>query len=134
MAESTSQDARWSERGIALITGLMLLFMASSLLVGFLTVVMSDSRVRRVDKTRTQSFYAAYAGLEKLTSDLGNLFMVDFSPSTAQIQAIEAAAAVDAGDPVHRHGRPRVQRRLGQRARRPAGGTGRYQGRRIRGP
>ena len=76
---------------MALITGLMLLFMCSSLLVGFLTVVMADSRVRRVDKTRTQSFYAAYAGLEKLTSDLGNLFVTDFSPAASQIVAIETA-------------------------------------------
>ena len=91
MSQENFSSERWSERGMALITGLMLLFMCSSLLVGFLTVVMADSRVRRVDKTRTQSFYAAYAGLEKLTSDLGNLFVTDFSPAANQITAIEAA-------------------------------------------
>ena len=63
----------------------MLLFLTSSLLAVFLVGVVADSRLRAVDKWRTQSFYAAHAALEKLTADLGNLFATDFSPEAADL-------------------------------------------------
>lgn len=78
-----------SERGMALMTGIMLLMLVSSLLVGFLTVVTADTRLRGVDRSRTQSFYAAYAGLEKLTADLGNLFVSDFSPEPEDVRELQ---------------------------------------------
>jgi hypothetical protein len=80
---------RRGERGMALITGIMLLLLVSSLLAGFLTVVTADSRLRGIDRSRTQSFYAAYAGLEKLTADLGNLFLSDFSPEPDEVIALQ---------------------------------------------
>jgi hypothetical protein len=86
---SAVATARRDERGMALITGIMLLLLVSSLLAGFLTVVTADSRLRGVDKSRTQSFYAAYAGLEKLTADLGNLFLTDFSPEPDEITHLQ---------------------------------------------
>jgi len=78
-----------SERGIALITGILLLFLASSLLAGFLAAVVGDTKLRNVDRARTKVFYAAHAGLEKLTSDVGNLFLTDFSPAVADLDAME---------------------------------------------
>lgn len=74
---------------MALVTGILLLLLASSLLAGFMSATMSDARLRSVDRTRTTAFYAAHAGLEKLTSDLGNLFVSDFSPETSQIEELE---------------------------------------------
>ena len=51
-----------NERGIALITTLLVLMLMSALLVGFTTVVMSDQRYRFIDRDRGQAFYAASGG------------------------------------------------------------------------
>ncbi|HVC21473.1 MAG TPA: hypothetical protein VNE16_15475 [Vicinamibacterales bacterium] len=77
-----------SERGVALITTLLVLMLVSSLLVGFTAVVVSDQQNRGIDEDRTQAFYAAQGGLEKLTADLGNLFSTDVAPSQAQIDGV----------------------------------------------
>lgn len=77
-----------SQRGIALITTLLVMALLSSLLVGFTAVVVSDQQFRGIDKDRTQAFYAAHAGLEKLTADLGNLFATDVAPKAADIDAV----------------------------------------------
>src|SRR3954463_6113963 len=80
----TTPDTR--EHGIAMLTTLMVLMLMSALLVGFTTVVMSDQRYRFIDRDRGQAFYAASAGVEKLTADLGNLFLQYVAPTQAQIQ------------------------------------------------
>ncbi|MFP5379026.1 MAG: PilX N-terminal domain-containing pilus assembly protein, partial [Vicinamibacteria bacterium] len=77
-----------AERGVALVMVLLLLLLISSLLVGFLVAVTTDTRLRGIDRTRTQAFYAAHAGLEKLTADLGDLFAVNFAPDAADLAAI----------------------------------------------
>ena len=77
-----------NESGIAMITVLLVLMLMSALLVGFTTVVMSDQRYRFIDRDRGQAFYAASAGVEKLTADLGNLFLVNVAPTGAQLQAL----------------------------------------------
>ena len=79
-----------SERGIALVMVMMLLMLTSAILAGFLVTASGDMRLRAVDRNRTQALYAAHAGLEKLTADLGDLFAGDFSPDRTQIAAIEA--------------------------------------------
>ena len=77
-----------SERGIAMISVLLVMMMMSALLVGFTVMATSDQKFRFIDKDRNQAFYAASAGLEKLTADLGNLFFVNFAPTTAQVTAL----------------------------------------------
>src|SRR5256885_9150137 len=81
-----------NENGIALITALLVLMLMSALLVGFTTVVMSDQRYRFIDRDRGQAFYAASAGIEKLTADLGNLFLEYVAPTAAQVQNLTTAA------------------------------------------
>ena len=81
-----------NERGIAMITTLLVLMLISALLVGFTTVVMSDQRYRFIDRDRGRAFYAASAGVEKLTADLGNLFLAFVAPTAAQVTALTAAA------------------------------------------
>ncbi|MEP7307737.1 MAG: pilus assembly PilX N-terminal domain-containing protein [Acidobacteriota bacterium] len=78
----------WDDRGIAMITTLMVLMLMSALLVGFTAVVMSDQRFRSIDRDRTQSFYAASGGIEKLTADLGNLFFANVAPKTSEITTL----------------------------------------------
>src|SRR2546428_3414298 len=81
-----------TERGIAMITTLLVLMLMSALLVGFTTMVMSDQRYRFIDRDRGQAFYGAAAGIEKMTSDLGNLFLVNVAPTQADILALTATA------------------------------------------
>jgi hypothetical protein len=78
-----------SERGIALITTLLVMMLMSALLVGFTTVVMSDQRYRLIDRDRVRSFYAAQSGLEKLNVDLTNLFLNNVAPTAAQIASLK---------------------------------------------
>ena len=81
-----------SDRGIAMITVLMVMTLISALLIGFTAMTMGDQRMRFIDRDRTQAFYAASAGLEKLTADLGNLFLVYVAPTAAQISALTNTA------------------------------------------
>lgn len=82
------------ERGVALIVTLLLMALISAMLVGFFAILTSDQRFRGMDRDRTQAFYAAQAGLEKLTADLGNLFNTNYAPTGAQINALAAAPPV----------------------------------------
>src|SRR5262245_46668058 len=82
-----------NERGIAMITVLLVMMLISALLVGFTTVVMSDQRYRFIDRDRGQAFYGAAAGVEKLTADLGNLFFTNVAPTKTQIDQLVLATA-----------------------------------------
>src|SRR6185436_9141262 len=82
-----------NERGIAMITTLLVLMLMSALLVGFTTVVMSDQRYRFIDRDRGQSFYAASGGIEKLTADLGNLFFTTIAPNGTQVLDLTSTAS-----------------------------------------
>jgi hypothetical protein len=77
-----------NERGIAMITTLLVLMLMSALLVGFTAVIMSDQRYRVIDKDRGQALYGASGGVEKLTADLGNLFFSQVAPTGAQVTAL----------------------------------------------
>jgi hypothetical protein len=80
-----------AERGVALIASLLILMLMSALMVGFTTVVMSDQRFRTLDRDRTRAFYAAHSGIEKLTADLGNLYLANVAPTAGQLAALSAA-------------------------------------------
>jgi hypothetical protein len=81
-----------NERGIAMITALLMIMLMSALLIGFTAVIMSDQRYRIIDHDRGQAYYAASGGIEKLTSDLGNLFFSQLSPTAAQVTNLTSAA------------------------------------------
>ena len=79
---------RKNESGMALIATLMVLMLASALAIGFFASISADQRASGIDRDQTQAYAAAHAGLEKLTTDLANLFEADFSPQMAQINAL----------------------------------------------
>src|SRR6516162_7748218 len=62
------------EEGIALLTTLLLLFLMSSLLVGFSVLLYSNQKLAGSNDQQVHAFYAAEAGMEQLTAGLGNLF------------------------------------------------------------
>ena len=79
------------EAGVALLTTLMLLFLMSSLLVGFAILLMSNQQLAGSDNDDVQAFYGAEAGMEELTAGLGNLFAQTYAPSISQINAIQTS-------------------------------------------
>ncbi|MDQ3169654.1 MAG: hypothetical protein M3Q55_05910, partial [Acidobacteriota bacterium] len=81
---------RHDEAGIALVSALLVLLLMSSLMVGFMAMAAADTRTRALSGSRTQAFYAAHAGLEQLTSDLGDLFSSNFAASCADVNGLVA--------------------------------------------
>jgi hypothetical protein len=77
------------ERGVALITAVLMLGMMSALLIGVTALAVSEQRSRFQNRDRTQAFEAAHSGLEKLTNDLGDLFSLTYAPTDAQIAALK---------------------------------------------
>ena len=69
---------------------MMVMLLLSSLLIGFGVMVASDSQLSAGDLGRAEAFYAGQAGLEKLTSDLGALFVVTPNPTGNQVNALLA--------------------------------------------
>jgi hypothetical protein len=85
------------ESGIALVTTLLVLVLLSALLEGYIATVNSDQGLIGTDRDYTRSFYGSQAGLERLTADLGNLFTINYAPSTAQINALTTTPPVLTG-------------------------------------
>jgi Tfp pilus assembly protein PilX len=77
--------------GIALLTTILLLFLMSSLLVGFAVLLLSNQQLAGANNDQVVAFYAAEAGMEKMTADLGNLFSQTYSPSIGQINGLETS-------------------------------------------
>jgi hypothetical protein len=78
-----------NEQGIALVTALLAVLLATALMAGMFASLTADQRSHAVDRDQSQAYAAAHAGLEKLTSNLAQLFVTDFSPSAGQIDGID---------------------------------------------
>ena len=77
------------DAGIALLTTILLLFLMSSLLVGFAVLLLSNQQLAGANNDQVVAFYAAEAGMEKMTADLAALFSQTYAPSISQITALE---------------------------------------------
>ncbi|HKN76615.1 MAG TPA: hypothetical protein VJW94_15655 [Candidatus Acidoferrum sp.] len=77
------------DSGIALLTTLLLMLLMSSLLVGFVLLISSGQKLSGYNNDYSTAFYAAEAGMEKMTADIGTLFDTNYSPTGAQITALE---------------------------------------------
>jgi hypothetical protein len=77
------------DSGMALLSALLLMGLMSALLIGFFATIQSDQQASGINRDQTQAYAAAHAGLEKLTADLGALFIGgNYSPTAAQINAL----------------------------------------------
>ena len=81
--------ARASERGAALATSLLLLGVLGAIAITVLAVVSKEAKIAGSDVKRTQAFYAAGAGIEKMTTDFSGLFQITSRPTAAQLLAIQ---------------------------------------------
>jgi Tfp pilus assembly protein PilX len=79
------------EAGVALMTSLLLLFLMSSLLVGFCILLVSNQQLAGSNNDEVTAFYSAEAGLEEMTAKLGDLFAQTYSPTASQINTIQQA-------------------------------------------
>ncbi len=77
------------DAGVALITSLLLLFLMSSLLVGFCILLISNQQLAGSNNDDVTAFYAAEAGMEQMTANLGDLFAQTYSPTSDQINNIQ---------------------------------------------
>ena len=71
------------EAGVALLSAILVLMLMSAILVGFITMVNTDQAASGINRDQTQAYAAAHAGVEKLTSDLGNYFQTNFRSNYA---------------------------------------------------
>src|SRR5271155_417757 len=77
-----------AQRGIALVTAMLVLLLLLSLSLGFALLVTSEQRSNGVDLDHTQAFYGAYGAMEQLNAAVGNLFQNNYAPTGAQINAL----------------------------------------------
>lgn len=80
------------EKGMALITALLVMLLISSIIVGFSYLVMTDQSMGGFTNQRQKAFYGAEAGMEKLTADINNLFVQNYAPSAAEVNALTVLA------------------------------------------
>ncbi|MGA2812008.1 MAG: pilus assembly PilX N-terminal domain-containing protein [Candidatus Acidiferrum sp.] len=83
-----TKKIRTGQSGIALLTTILLMVLMSSMLVGFILLINSGQKLTGVDDDYTKAFYAAEAGMEKLTADLGTLFDANYAPPSATVLAL----------------------------------------------
>ncbi|HEV7396182.1 MAG TPA: PilX N-terminal domain-containing pilus assembly protein [Pyrinomonadaceae bacterium] len=85
---STGRKHSRNERGAALATAILMLALLSVIAMSVLAVVTTETRVAGSDLDKTQAFYAAAAGIEKMTSDFSTLFARTSRPTTSQMNTI----------------------------------------------
>ena len=79
------------EKGVALITSLLVLILISAIIVGMSWMVMTDKRLGGNNQSRELAFYGAEAGMEKITTDVANTYSTAGALTAANIATITAA-------------------------------------------
>jgi hypothetical protein len=82
---------RSKERGAALATALIVMSLLSAISMTVLAVVTHEARIAGSDLQRTQTFYAAAAAIEKMTSDFCAVYARTSRPTTTDFNNIAAA-------------------------------------------
>src|SRR5580700_6092928 len=87
-----------SEKGVALITTLLLLTLLSAIAVALVYKVNHEQHLQGADSGNTVAYYGAEAGMEKMMADLSLLYTQKAAPTNCDIVALETtppnAAAV----------------------------------------
>jgi hypothetical protein len=74
-----------SDKGIALVTTLIILLLLSAMIVGISWLVLDDQKLGGNNSDRQRAFYGAEAGMESLTASLQNLFDANYAPDKTAI-------------------------------------------------
>lgn len=79
------------ERGAALAIAVIILAILAVIAMTALAFSSTEARIASSDLQRTQTFYAASTGLEKMTNDFSNLFLRKMNPTDQDLLDIAAA-------------------------------------------
>lgn len=90
-ALTTTEKKNCGERGAALLTSLLVMVLIAGICMCVLATVSNEARIAGSDLQRTQSFYAAASGVEKMASDFSALFTRTARPTQYQLNAVAAA-------------------------------------------
>src|SRR5258706_13235490 len=74
-------------QGFTLIAALLMLLLMSGLAVGLMYMTNTEVSVGGNDRENELSFYGAEAGMEKMTSDVGNFYTAKQAPTVGNIAA-----------------------------------------------
>jgi hypothetical protein len=85
-------SVRSNESGMAIITALLVLMLASGLMAGMFAALIADQRSHATDRDQSVAYAAAHAGLEKLTAGLAAEFARDFSPEATDINRVDSTS------------------------------------------
>lgn len=88
---NSPSERRPDERGVALATALIVIAVMAVISVSVLAVVSNEAGIAGSDLQRTQTYDAAAAGIEKMTSDFSAVFERKSKPSTSDLTAIQNA-------------------------------------------
>jgi Tfp pilus assembly protein PilX len=80
--------ARRGERGAALTMTMIMMVLIGAISVAVLSVVTNEARISGSDMRRMKTFYAASAGLEKMTSDFSDEFQHTSKPTQQRMNEI----------------------------------------------
>lgn len=86
------ERAKAASRGFTLIATLLLLLLMSGIAIGMLMMVSTEAKVGTQDVQNNGTFHAAEGAIEKMTSDLANVFQNIQSPSVSEITGLSALA------------------------------------------
>ena len=87
----TELKAAGPERGAALAIALIIIAILAVVAMTSLAFSSSEARIAGSDLQRAQTFYAAAAGMEKMTSDFSDLFISKMNPTPADLILIETS-------------------------------------------
>ena len=79
-----------SEKGVALVTTLLLLTLMSAMAVALVYKVNHEQHLQRADSGNTVAYYGAEAGMEKMMADLSLLYTQKAAPTNCDIIALQA--------------------------------------------
>src|SRR6202162_4176712 len=79
-----------SQRGVALISVLILLSLMSAMAVALVYKVNHEQRLQAADSGNTVAYYGAEAGMEKMMADLSLLYTQKAAPTNCDIVALQA--------------------------------------------
>ena len=80
--------AKHSSQGYTLIAALLILVLLSGVAAGLIFLVDDETKMSGNDLEANLAYYGAESGMEKLTSDLANLYQSTQNPTSSQIQAL----------------------------------------------
>src|SRR5580700_2171530 len=85
-----SRSRHASDRGVALISVLLLLTLLSAMAVALVYKVNHEQHLQGADSGNTMAYYGAEAGMEKMMADLSLLYAQKAAPTNCDIVALQA--------------------------------------------